>query len=101
MCNDVFGILYSNVYHVSGDGYQIEARDDEHFLREVISPIYDVLMKVSNISKILISFATIFSNMCALNSFLYLVGKEAKRSNKGKASHSKWRNYDDLNEYFW
>ncbi|GAU32921.1 hypothetical protein TSUD_152820, partial [Trifolium subterraneum] len=71
MCNDVFGILYSNAYHVSGEAFEIVTRDDEHFLREVITPLYDVLMK------------------------------EAKRSNKGKASHSNWRNYDDLNEYFW
>ncbi|KAJ1441429.1 Glycosyl transferase, family 48 [Sesbania bispinosa] len=71
MCDDVFGILYSNAHHVSGDAYQIVARDDEYFLREVITPIYEVLMK------------------------------EAKRGNKGKASHSNWRNYDDLNEYFW
>ncbi|XP_075644181.1 callose synthase 2-like isoform X3 [Castanea sativa] len=28
------------------------------------------------------------------------IAKEAKRS-RGKAKHSQWRNYDDLNEYFW
>ncbi|XP_016169715.2 callose synthase 3 [Arachis ipaensis] len=27
--------------------------------------------------------------------------QEALRSNTGKAKHSQWRNYDDLNEYFW
>ncbi|XP_070044409.1 callose synthase 3-like isoform X3 [Nicotiana tabacum] len=26
---------------------------------------------------------------------------EAARSRRGKAKHSQWRNYDDLNEYFW
>ncbi|OVA17595.1 Glycosyl transferase [Macleaya cordata] len=26
---------------------------------------------------------------------------EAARNNNGKAAHSKWRNYDDFNEYFW
>ncbi|KAH1239428.1 Callose synthase 7 [Glycine max] len=31
----------------------------------------------------------------------YIFHHEAKRNNKGKASHSNWRNYDDLNEYFW
>lgn len=30
-----------------------------------------------------------------------LIWKEAWRNKGGKASHSKWRNYDDLNEYFW
>ncbi|XP_004499983.1 callose synthase 7 [Cicer arietinum] len=71
MCKDVFGILFNNVDQVSGDAYKIVTRDDEDFLREVITPLYDVVMK------------------------------EAKRSNKGKLSHAKWRNYDDLNEYFW
>ncbi|KAF7833505.1 callose synthase 7-like [Senna tora] len=70
MCNDVYGVLYSNVHPVSGDTYQTAARDEE-FLKEVITPIYEVLTK------------------------------EAKRNNKGKASHTMWRNYDDLNEYFW
>lgn len=46
MCNDVYGILYSNVHPVSGDTYQTAARDEEGFLREVISPIYEVLLKV-------------------------------------------------------
>ena len=27
--------------------------------------------------------------------------KEVKRNKGGKESHSAWRNYDDLNEYFW
>lgn len=27
--------------------------------------------------------------------------QEAARNNNGKAAHSKWRNYDDFNEYFW
>ncbi|XAR49505.1 1,3-beta-glucan synthase [Bertholletia excelsa] len=48
-----------------------ELRDEEHFLKEVITPIYDVLYK------------------------------ESKRHKGGKASHAAWRNYDDLNEYFW
>lgn len=47
MCNDVYGILYNNAIQVSGDAYQIVTRDDEHFLREIITPLYDVLMKVS------------------------------------------------------
>nr|KYP52240.1 Callose synthase 7 [Cajanus cajan] len=71
MCDKVYEILDKNTIHVTGSTQQVEGRDDEYFLREVISPIYQVLMK------------------------------EAKRNNKGKASHSNWRNYDDLNEYFW
>ncbi|KAG0482082.1 hypothetical protein HPP92_010166 [Vanilla planifolia] len=30
-----------------------------------------------------------------------LAGNEAEKSNNGKASHSAWCNYDDLNEFFW
>ncbi|TKY46783.1 Callose synthase 7 [Spatholobus suberectus] len=71
MCHEVYKILDKNLSHVTGSTEVVEGRDDEHFLREVITPIYQVLTK------------------------------EAKRNNKGKASHSNWRNYDDLNEYFW
>ncbi|KAK7333639.1 hypothetical protein VNO80_30416 [Phaseolus coccineus] len=71
MCHEVYTILGKNPSHVTESTELLEGRDDEYFLREVISPIYQVLMK------------------------------EAKRNNKGKASHSNWRNYDDLNEYFW
>ncbi|KAI4306004.1 hypothetical protein L6164_029323 [Bauhinia variegata] len=70
MCNDVNGLLIG-VHIGSGETYQPIARDEEYFLREVITPIYEVL------------------------------AKEVKRNNKGKASHTNWRNYDDLNEYFW
>ncbi|GFY98959.1 glucan synthase-like 12 [Actinidia rufa] len=45
--------------------------EDEAFLRKVVTPIYDV------------------------------IAKEAARSRKGMSKHSQWRNYDDLNEYFW
>ncbi|XVF60760.1 hypothetical protein PTKIN_Ptkin08bG0074200 [Pterospermum kingtungense] len=71
MANEVYGVLFSNVHPVSGDTYQTAAPDDESFLRNVITHIYIVLRK------------------------------EAKRNQGGKASHSKWSNYDDLNEYFW
>ncbi|XP_031256550.1 callose synthase 7 isoform X2 [Pistacia vera] len=72
MANEVYGVLFGNVHSVSGDTYHGDAApDDEAFLRKVITPIYQVLRK------------------------------EAKRNKMGKASHSRWRNYDDLNEYFW
>ncbi|CAM0881255.1 unnamed protein product [Alopecurus aequalis] len=44
---------------------------DDAFLQLVIQPIYNV------------------------------IHNEATMSKKGTVSHSKWRNYDDLNEYFW
>ncbi|KAL3754843.1 hypothetical protein ACJRO7_002009 [Eucalyptus globulus] len=71
MADEVYGILEGNVHPVSGDAYQSAAPDDESFLRNVIKPFYDVLHT------------------------------EVKRNRGGKASHSRWRNYDDLNEYFW
>uniref|UniRef100_A0A803KQG1 1,3-beta-glucan synthase component FKS1-like domain-containing protein n=1 Tax=Chenopodium quinoa TaxID=63459 RepID=A0A803KQG1_CHEQI len=42
-----------------------------NFLEKVIKPIYDIIVQ------------------------------EAERNNNGRAAHSKWRNYDDFNEYFW
>ncbi|WVZ70217.1 hypothetical protein U9M48_018898 [Paspalum notatum var. saurae] len=72
-------------HHMARDLYEIisDRRDgyfdppfqregnDDAFLQLVIQPIYDVMQK------------------------------EAARSKRGTVSHSKWRNYDDLNEYFW
>ncbi|XP_051126234.1 putative callose synthase 8 isoform X2 [Andrographis paniculata] len=43
----------------------------EAFLNNVVSPIYEV------------------------------ISKEAKKNRNGTANHSTWRNYDDLNEFFW
>ncbi|XP_028751937.1 callose synthase 7 [Neltuma alba] len=71
MCCHVYDILQSNVHPASGENGKGKAPGEETFLRDVITPIYNVL------------------------------AKEAQRNNQGKASHSKWRNYDDLNEYFW
>ncbi|KAK9011521.1 hypothetical protein V6N11_044369 [Hibiscus sabdariffa] len=71
MANEVYGILSNIALPVNGDTYQTAAPDDESFLRNVITPIYNVLRR------------------------------EARSNKGGKASHSKWRNYDDLNEYFW
>ncbi|KAK0588619.1 hypothetical protein LWI29_003248 [Acer saccharum] len=71
MAHVVNGILHGNVDVVSGAMYQTDAPDEETFLRTVITPIYQVLRK------------------------------EVRRNKGGKASHSRWRNYDDLNEYFW
>jgi callose synthase len=43
---------------------------------------------------------------CILNSFflslfVFYPTQEAKVCNHGKSPHSRWRNYDDINEYFW
>ena len=47
MCHEVYKILCKNPSHVTGSTELEEGRDDEYFLREVITPIYQVLMKVS------------------------------------------------------
>lgn len=78
-----------------------EARDRESFLRDVVTPIYEVIRKV-----VITLFGHCYLHFCLLyaNFFLNyhcLVKKEARKNNRGKASHSAWRNYDDLNEYFW
>lgn len=47
MVNEIHGILFSNVHPVSGDAYQTTPRDEESFLRDVVTPIYDVMLKVN------------------------------------------------------
>ncbi|KAF3629525.1 Callose synthase 3 [Capsicum annuum] len=71
MAHEMHGILFANVLPVSGGAYQPVSHGEESFLRDVVTPIYEVIRK------------------------------EARRNENGTASHSAWRNYDDLNEYFW
>ncbi|KAL0443745.1 UNVERIFIED_CONTAM: putative callose synthase 6 [Sesamum latifolium] len=69
MANEMYGTLFANVQHVTGGTYQTEPRE-ESFLKDVVTPIYEVMQK------------------------------EARRNKGGKASHSAWRNYDDLMNTF-
>ncbi|XP_022750939.1 callose synthase 5 [Durio zibethinus] len=72
MAYELHGLLAGNVSIVTGENIKPSyGGDDEAFLRKVITPIYCV------------------------------IEKEAAKSQNGKASHSLWCNYDDLNEYFW
>ncbi|RHN43111.1 putative 1,3-beta-glucan synthase [Medicago truncatula] len=72
MAYELHGLLAGNVSIVTGENIKPSyGGDDEAFLRKVITPIYRV------------------------------IEKESKKSRNGKASHSAWSNYDDLNEYFW
>ncbi|KAJ8504487.1 hypothetical protein OPV22_005373 [Ensete ventricosum] len=72
MAYELQGLLTGNVSIVTGENIRPSyGGDDEAFLKKVISPIYHV------------------------------IEKEAKKSSNGKAPHSAWCNYDDLNEYFW
>ncbi|KAK4714557.1 hypothetical protein R3W88_020464 [Solanum pinnatisectum] len=71
MAHEMHGILFGNVLPVSGGAYQPVSHGEGSFLRDVVTPIYEV------------------------------IHKESSRNQNGTASHSAWRNYDDLNEYFW
>lgn len=46
MANEIHGILFGNVESVSGARYQPEAVEEESFLQDVVSPIYEVMRKV-------------------------------------------------------
>ncbi|CAA7398033.1 unnamed protein product [Spirodela intermedia] len=72
MAYELHGLLAGNVSIVTGENIKPSyGGDDEAFLRKVVTPIYRV------------------------------IEKESKKSKNGKAPHSAWCNYDDLNEYFW
>ncbi|XP_049933320.1 callose synthase 5-like [Nymphaea colorata] len=72
MAYELHGLLAGNVSIVTGENIKPSyGGDDESFLRKVITPLYRVIQK------------------------------EASKSRNGKAPHSAWCNYDDLNEYFW
>ncbi|GKD73122.1 callose synthase 3-like protein [Tanacetum coccineum] len=65
-------MLAGNVSPMTGENVKpAYGGDEEAFLSKVVSPIYEV------------------------------IAKEAAWSKVGKSKHSQWRNYDDLNEYFW
>ncbi|KAG2675087.1 hypothetical protein I3760_13G168800 [Carya illinoinensis] len=72
MAFELYGMLAGNVSPMTGENAKpAYGGEDEAFLRKVITPIYNV------------------------------IAKEAERSKEGRSKHSQWRNYDDLNEYFW
>nr|XP_043609266.1 callose synthase 2-like [Erigeron canadensis] len=72
MAFELYGMLAGSVSSVTGENIKpAYGGEKEAFLRKVVTPIYDT------------------------------VAKEAHKSKGGKTKHSQWRNYDDLNEYFW
>ncbi|XP_031477694.1 putative callose synthase 8 isoform X3 [Nymphaea colorata] len=79
LCYIFHHMAYELVSHLSGavsfktgeSFTPIYGQGKGDFLTQVITPIYNV------------------------------VYKESQRSNNGTAGHSQWRNYDDLNEFFW
>ncbi|KAL8495893.1 hypothetical protein ACS0TY_019858 [Phlomoides rotata] len=72
MAFELYGLLAGSVSPMTGEHIKpAYGGDEEAFLRKVVTPIYKI------------------------------IAKEAKLSKEGKSKHSQWRNYDDLNEYFW
>ncbi|AQK80817.1 Putative glycosyl transferase family protein [Zea mays] len=72
MAFELYGMLAGNVSPMTGENVKpAYGGDEEAFLIKVVTPIYKV------------------------------IEKEAERSKTMKSKHSHWRNYDDLNEYFW
>ncbi|XP_028555016.1 callose synthase 3 isoform X2 [Dendrobium catenatum] len=72
MAFELYSMLAGNVSPMTGENVKpAYGGDEEAFLRKVVTPIYKT------------------------------IAEEAKRSKTEKSKHSQWRNYDDLNEYFW
>jgi callose synthase len=72
MAFELYGMLAGNVSPMTGENVKpAYGGEEEAFLMKVVTPIYKV------------------------------IEKEAERSKTIKSKHSHWRNYDDLNEYFW
>ncbi|GJN22578.1 hypothetical protein PR202_gb10158 [Eleusine coracana subsp. coracana] len=71
MAFELYGMLAGNVSPTTGENVKpAYGGAEEAFLKKVVTPIYKV------------------------------IEKEAERSKIIKSKHSHWRNYDDLNEYF-
>ncbi|KAL6203782.1 hypothetical protein ACLB2K_027481 [Fragaria x ananassa] len=72
MAFELYGMLAGNVSPMTGENVKpAYGGEEEAFLKKVVTPIYKV------------------------------IAEEADRSKRGKSKHSQWRNYDDINEYFW
>ncbi|KAM7472441.1 hypothetical protein LguiA_010624 [Lonicera macranthoides] len=72
MAFELYGMLAGSVSPTTGENIKpAYGGENEAFLRKVVTPIYKT------------------------------VAEEARGIREGKSKHSHWRNYDDLNEYFW
>lgn len=98
MAYELHGLLAGNVSIVTGENIKPSyGGDDEAFLRKVITPLYRVIEKVCSCK--IISASSDFSSLSLIWECCWC--QEAKKSRNGRASHTAWCNYDDLNEYFW
>lgn len=102
MSYELYGVLSGAVSLITGEKVRpAYGGDDESFLNNVVKPIYNVIFQVR------ISFFSIFNpysfNVCSYNwlPFSIYLMKESQKNKNGASDHSTWRNYDDLNEFFW
>ncbi|KAK3152612.1 hypothetical protein QOZ80_2BG0161290 [Eleusine coracana subsp. coracana] len=72
MSYELYGVLSGSVSLITGEKVRpAYGGDEESFLNHVVTPIYNVIYE------------------------------EALKNKDGVSDHSTWRNYDDLNEFFW
>ncbi|XP_078177288.1 glucan synthase-like 4 isoform X2 [Carex rostrata] len=72
MAYELYGVLSGAVSLNTGEKVQpAYGGEPESFLTNVVTPIYNV------------------------------IDEEAQKNRNGVSDHSKWRNYDDINEFFW
>lgn len=99
MASELHGILSGAVSMITGERVMPTYGDEpEAFLRKVVFPIYEVIQKVQWSLDLVL-------NVFVLSFYIFLsvvwILKEAMKSRNGTTDHSVWRNYDDLNEFFW
>ncbi|XP_010257761.1 PREDICTED: putative callose synthase 8 isoform X2 [Nelumbo nucifera] len=71
MAHELYGVLSGGLSITEENKIPAYGRGAESFLEKVVTPIYRVIFE------------------------------EATKEESGLGDHSKWRNYDDLNEFFW
>lgn len=103
MAFELYGMLARSISPMTGEPVRpAYGGDDEAFLNKVVTPIYETIAKVFFFPACPPrSIKVLVIDNCCLNPHFFFVFKEAKRGKGGKSMHSQWRNYDDLNEYFW
>lgn len=102
MAFELYGMLAGNVSPLTGEPVKpVYGGDNEAFLMKVVKPIYDTIAKVCFCTFYGIKNFLIMFDLITIASFQFYALQEAQKGKKGKAKHSQWRNYDDLNEYFW
>lgn len=102
MAYELHGLLNGNVSIVTGENIKPSyGGDDEAFLRKVITPIYRVIEKVGQVLAMFTVCSDKLKVLINRKMFILFKFQEASKGRNGKAPHSAWCNYDDLNEYFW